>query len=74
MYHYVIDGGEYMDKESIVLVNKKLYSQEEFNSIYSQYKNQTSESNMWEFVRYIINNFGFSYPEIKASIDTFENN
>lgn len=72
MYHYAIDGGEYQDKESIVLINEKLYSQEEMNSIYSGYKKQTSEPNMWAFVRYLINVFGFSYPEIKASIDTFE--
>jgi hypothetical protein len=72
IYFYSIERGEYEDKIQCIIANKHNYTQEEFEEICNQCKaSEYGFYDTWEFIHNLIDNYGFFYPNISASIDRF---
>jgi len=72
IYFYSIEHGQYEDKIECIMANKHLYTQEEFEKICNQYKERDyTYYDIWFLIHNLIDNHGFFYPKISASINRF---
>ena len=69
MYFYYLQDGEYSDFEDCTIVSLTAFTQIEFENLFSQYKKQNKVYNIWSFAGYLITNYNFFWPEIKAEIN-----